>query len=549
MRASCTPTGPSRLPQASAADALDWDPVSGTGEPAPLPQRQVLLAFSAMMLATLLAALDQTVVATALPQIVTDLHGFRDLSWVVSSFLVAATVTVPLYGKLSDLYGRRRMFVVAISIFLVGSALCGAAQSMGQLIAFRAIQGVGAGGLLPLSQAAIADLFSPRERGRYQGYIGSMWATAAVAGPLLGGTLTDAASWRWIFFINLPLGAIALVVVLRTMRAPATVRAHTIDYLGAAVLSVAITCLLLACTWGGTTYPWDSAQVLVTGLGGLVLAVVFVAIERRVAEPLLPLALFRDRVFSVSTAGGFVVGAIIFAVSIYVPVFSQGVQEISATSSGVVLIPFSLGWVAAATVTGQLISRTGRYRPFPIVGSVFILGGLTLLTLLGEGSPPVAVAGILVITGIGMGMTFQPYIIATQNAVEVSNLGIATATIQFFRSMGGSLAVAALGTLLANRLATELQARLGAAGAARVDTDRLLGGGASVPGGLSAGVRAALADALHSVFLAAVPLGLVALLLAVALPELPLRTWSGRDAGTGDGAGEGAPSSAERAAA
>jgi EmrB/QacA subfamily drug resistance transporter len=483
-----------------------------------------------MMLATLLAALDQTVVATALPQIVTDLHGFRDLSWVVSSFLVAATVTVPLYGKLSDLYGRRRMFVVAISIFLVGSALCGAAQSMGQLIAFRAIQGVGAGGLLPLSQAAIADLFSPRERGRYQGYIGSMWATAAVAGPLLGGTLTDAASWRWIFFINLPLGAIALVVVLRTMRAPATVRAHTIDYLGAAVLSVAITCLLLACTWGGTTYPWDSAAVLVTGLGGLVLAVVFVAIERRVAEPLLPLAHFRDRIFSVSTAGGFVVGAIIFAVSIYVPVFSQGVQEISATSSGVVLIPFSLGWVAAATVTGQLISRTGRYRPFPIVGSVFILGGLTLLTLLGEGSPPVAVAGILVITGIGMGMTFQPYIIATQNAVEVSNLGIATATIQFFRSMGGSLAVAALGTLLANRLATELQARLGAAGAARVDTDRLLGGGASVPGGLSAGVQGALADALHCVFLAAVPLGLVALLLAVvmlacalALEERPLR--------------------------
>jgi len=506
-----------------------------------------------MMLATLLAALDQTVVATALPQIVTDLHGFRDLSWVVSSFLVAATVTVPLYGKLSDLYGRRRMFVVAISIFLVGSALCGAAQSMGQLIAFRAIQGVGAGGLLPLSQAAIADLFSPRERGRYQGYIGSMWATAAVAGPLLGGTLTDAASWRWIFFINLPLGAIALVVVLRTMRAPAIVRAHTIDYLGAGVLSVAITCLLLACTWGGTTYPWDSAEVLVTGLGGLVLAVVFVAIERRVEEPLLPLALFRDRVFSVSTAGGFVVGAIIFAVSIYVPVFSQGVQEISATSSGVVLIPFSLGWVAAATVTGQLISRTGRYRPFPIVGSVFILGGLTLLTLLGEGSPPVAVAGILVITGIGMGMTFQPYIIATQNAVEVSNLGIATATIQFFRSMGGSLAVAALGTLLANRLATELQARLGAAGAARVDTDRLLGGSASVPGGLTTGVQAALADALHSVFLAAVPLGLVALLLAVALPELPLRTWSGRDAGAGDGAGAGAgagdSASAERAAA
>jgi EmrB/QacA subfamily drug resistance transporter len=492
---------------------------------APLTHRQVLLAFSAMMLATLLAALDQTVVATALPQIVTDLHGFSELSWVVSAFLVAATVTVPLYGKLSDLYGRRRMFVVSISIFLVGSALCGAAQSMGQLIAFRALQGVGAGGLLPLSQAAIADLFSPRERGRYQGYIASMWATAAVAGPLLGGTFTDAVSWRWIFFVNLPLGAIALLVVLRTMRPQSNVREHTIDFAGAAVLSVAITGLLLACTWGGTTYPWASPEVLATGIGGLVLVAVFIAIERRAEEPLLPLRLFRNRVFSVSTGGGFVIGAIIFAVSIYVPVFSQGVQNISATSSGVVLVPFSLGWVAAATITGQLISRTGRYRPFPIVGSLFILSGLALLALIGEGTAPAAVGAILAITGVGMGMTFQPYIIATQNAVEVSNLGIATATVQFFRSMGGSLAVAALGTLLANRLAGELQAQLGAAAAARVDTDRLLSGAS----GLSAGVQAALSDALHVVFVASVPLGLIALGLALALPELPLRTWPDRD--------------------
>jgi MFS family permease len=281
---------------------------------------------------------------------------------------------------------------------------------------------------------------------------------------------------------------------------------------------------------------------LATAAGGVVLALLFVAIERRVVEPLLPLSLFRDRVFSVSTAGGFVVGAIIFAVSIYVPVFSQGVQRISATSSGVILIPFSLGWVAAATVTGQLISRTGRYRPFPIVGGLFILAGLTLLAFLRIGSPPAAVAAILVVTGIGMGMTFQPYIIATQNAVEISNLGIATATIQFFRSMGGSIAVAALGTLLANRLATELQHRLGAA-ASRVDTDRLLGGG-SVPTGLDEGVRQALADALHSVFVASVPLGVVALVLAFALPELPLRTWS-RDSG---GARDAAPAG-ERAAA
>jgi EmrB/QacA subfamily drug resistance transporter len=399
---------------------------------------------------------------------------------------------------------------------------------MGQLIAFRALQGIGAGGLLPLAQAAIADLFSPRDRGRYQGYIGAMWATAAVAGPLLGGSLTDAASWRWIFFINLPLGAIAMAVVIRTMRAPAEVRPHRVDWGGAAVLSIAIACLLLACTWGGTTYPWDSAQVLGTAIAGVVLVAVFLAIERRVAEPLLPLGLFRERIFTVSTIGGLVVGAILFAVSIYVPVFSQGVQRVSATSSGVILIPFSLGWVAAATLTGQLISRTGRYRPYPIIGSLFILLGLIGLALLDEGSSPEWVAAILVVTGFGMGMTFQPYIIATQNAVEASNLGIATATIQFFRSMGGSLAVAALGTLLANRLATELQARLGAA-ASRVDTDRLLGGGASVPGGLSGGVQAALADALHSVFLAAVPLGAIALVLALLLREVPLRTWSGND--------------------
>src|SRR5919107_6126974 len=239
-------------------------------------QREVLIAFSAIMLATLLAALDQTIVATALPKIAADLHGFDDLSWVVTAYLLSTTVTVPLYGKLSDLYGRRRLFVVSITIFLVGSALCGLAQSIGELIAFRALQGIGAGGLIPLSQAAIADLFSPRERGRYQGYIGAMWATAAVAGPLLGGTLTDTASWRWIFFINLPLGALALLVVVRTPRSGQARREHVIDWAGAGVLSVAVTGLLLACTWGGTTYPWGSPEVLGTGVAGLVLAVVFV---------------------------------------------------------------------------------------------------------------------------------------------------------------------------------------------------------------------------------------------------------------------------------
>jgi EmrB/QacA subfamily drug resistance transporter len=486
-------------------------------------QRTILVAFSGIMLATLLAALDQTIVATALPSIVTDLRGFEHLSWVVTAYLLTSTITVPLYGRLSDLYGRRRLFVVAISTFMIGSALCGAAQSMGQLIAFRALQGLGAGGLLPLSQAAIADLFSPRERGRYQGYVGAMWATAAVAGPLLGGTLTDAASWRWIFLINLPLGAIALGVVVRTMRMRSTVREHRIDYAGAIVLSAAIAGLLLACVWGGTTYPWGSAQVVGVAAIGLALLAVFLVIERRVAEPLLPLALFGQRTFAVSSAATFVIGAVLFGVTIYAPVYVQGVIGASATNAGVVLIPLSFGWVAASMTSGQVIARTGRYRWFPVVGSALVLVGAALLTTLGTGSSQLVASAFLLLIGLGMGTMFQTYVIATQNSVDVSRLGVATAALQFFRSMGGSVAVAALGTLLANRLAVELPAQLGTA-APRVDSQRLLQGGANVPGALLEGTRAALAASLHWTFIAVVPLAAAGLALAFWLPERPLRT-------------------------
>ncbi|MEA2267581.1 MAG: hypothetical protein QOC64_191, partial [Solirubrobacteraceae bacterium] len=298
---------------------------------------------------------------------------------------------------------------------------------------------------------------------------------------------------------------------------------HRIDYAGAAVLTAAATCVLLACTWGGTTYPWDAPQVLGTAVAGVVLLAVFLRIERRVEEPVLPLGLFRMRIFAVSTVGGLVVGAVLFAVSIYVPVYSQAVQQVSATSSGVILIPFSLAWVASATITGQMISRTGRYRPFPIAGGAMVLVGLILLALLDAGSSPAWVGTILAVAGFGMGMTFQPYVIATQNAVDPANLGIATATIQFFRSMGGSLAVAALGTLLANRLAAGLEERLGP-DASRVDTNRLLEGSGTVPADLAAGTHAALADALHAVFVAAVPLGVLAIVMALMLDEIPLRT-------------------------
>ena len=451
-------------------------------------QRQILVAFGAIMLATLLSALDQTIVATALPTIADDLGGFNQLSWVVTAYLLSTTVTVPLYGKLSDLYGRRRLFVVSISIFLAGSALCGLAQSMGQLIAFRALQGIGAGGLIPLSQAAIADLFSPRERGRYQGYVGAMWATAAVAGPLLGGTLTDAASWRWIFLINLPLGALALVVVLRTMRMPHQVREHSIDYAGALALSVGVTAVLLACAWGGTSYAWDSAQVIGAGVIGAVALAAFGVIERRVPEPLLPLGLFRLRTFSVSSAAALLIGGVLFGITIYVPVYVQNVLGASATSSGVVLIPLSFGWVMASIASGQIIARTGRYRAFPIVGSLLVLAGCVLLALLGADSSRIVVTLDLTVVGLGMGTMFQTFVIATQNRVDFCDLGVATAAIQFFRSMGGSLAVAGLGALL---------------------TAQLAGG---------------LAGATHAVFVAIVPLAALIVVLAFLLPEHPLRT-------------------------
>jgi EmrB/QacA subfamily drug resistance transporter len=491
--------------------------------PVPASRRAVLAAYAGIMLATLLAALDQTIVATALPGIVADLRAFEDLSWIVTAYLVASTVTVPLYGKLGDIHGRRRMFVVAISIFLVGSLLCALAQDVGQLVAARVVQGLGAGGLLPLAQTAIADLFSPRDRGRYQGLIGAMWAIAAIAGPLLGGTLTDAASWRWIFWLNLPLGAIALAVVLRTMRVPHVRREHRVDVLGALALSVAVVCVLLACSWGGSRYAWGSPEILGVAAAGLVALAAFVRVALRAPEPLLPLGLFRSPVFAVSSLASVTFGAMMFAVTIYVPVYVQGAQGRSATASGFALIPLLLTWTLMSFVCGQIISRTGRYRAFPIVGSAIVIAGAVLLGLLGAESSALEVAIAVAVVGAGMGTMVQTYIIATQNAVDGSLVGTATAALQFFRSMGGSLAVAGLGALLAARLSVELTEQLGPA-AARIDQDRLLEGGAAIPPELVDATRHALAASLHSVFLALIPIAALAFAFALRLEERPLRS-------------------------
>jgi EmrB/QacA subfamily drug resistance transporter len=482
--------------------------------------------FSGALLGLLLAALDQTIVATALPQIAADLHAIDHLSWVVSAYLLASTVTVPLYGKLSDLYGRKRLFIVSISVFLAGSALCGTAQTMTELIAFRAFQGLGAGGLIPLTFAVIGDLFSPRERGRFQGLTSAVWALSAIAGPLLGGVLTDSASWRWIFYVNLPVGGLALVVVATTMHIPARQSKPKIDLLGASLLVAGAGALLLAAIWGGQSHPWRSAEIVGLLAGGAILLLSFLFVEGHVREPILPLHLFANPVFSVASCGAFVIGAVLFGALVYIPLFVQGVIGQSATNSGVVLIPLSLGWVTTSIVSGYLVSRSGRYRPFPIAGAIFLVTGFWLLTQMDSKTTSPTVAAYMLVVGLGLGLMYQTYILAVQNAVPPKQMGTATANVHFFRSIGGTFAVAAFGGLLASRLHAELQAQLGPA-ASDVNLQRLLESPSmahQLPAHLVEGVRAALALSLHSVFIACLPLAAVTLLTALMLKELPLRT-------------------------
>ena len=490
-----------------------------------LTGRALWTVFAALMLGMFLAALDQTIVSTALPTIVGDLGGLNHLSWVVTSYLLASTVSTPLYGKLGDMLGRKPVFMAAILIFLAGSMLAGLSQTMGQLIGFRALQGIGAGGLMVGAQAIIADIVPPRERGRYTGLIGGVFAVASVAGPLLGGFLVDNLSWRWVFYVNLPVGALAILIVATRLHLKTPTVRHRIDVLGAALLSAGVTSLILLTTWGGTEYAWGSATIVGLGIAGVALLGAFVWWETRAAEPILPLSLFRSRVFSVANAMGFTIGMAMFGAIIFIPLYLQLVYGASPTSSGLRLLPLMAGLLVAAILSGRAITKVGRYKIFPIAGTATLVVGMYLLSTLGVDTPSWVVSIYMLVVGVGIGLVMQVLVLVVQNDVPPSEIGVATSTATFSRSVGGSFGVAIFGTIFATRLADQL------AGFPHRVTARLGNGihinpeqARHLPAAVHADFLNAFSHALNGVFLFGMAIAVVPFILSWFLKEVPLRT-------------------------
>ena len=488
-----------------------------------LSHRQILVVMGGLMVGMFLAALDQSIVGTALPRITSDLGGFSKLSWVVTAYLLASTASTPLWGKISDLYGRRLLFQIAIVVFIAGSLASGFSANIDQLIAFRAVQGLGGGGLMALALATVGDVIPPRERGRYQGYFALVFGVSSVLGPVLGGFFADGPGWQWIFFINVPLGLLALVITSAALKMPHVRRDHSIDYLGAAVIVASVSSLLLYTAWAGPERGWGDSIALTLLIGGLVLAVAFVLVELRAKEPIIPMRLFRNSIFSLANGFGFLIGIAMFGSMIFLPVYLQVVQGLSPTRSGLAMVPMVLGIFTTSISAGQMMSRTGRYRVFPPLGAGLIVVALLLLSQVGVETPYWYTGLSMYLFGMGLGLTLQIMIVVVQNSVGRQDIGVATSSVTFFRQMGGSFGTAMFGAILTSRLTTHLNDVLPGAAVDQVDTNNTEAI-RQLPTQVRVLVQEAFSRSIDEMFLTAVPIVVVAGLIALFIKEVPLGT-------------------------